>query len=59
VAQLPTERHGLRLDCALALAPAPPLDASRLTITIGTVEGPDDGPLSGPWVFPMHLRDRE
>ena len=57
VGQLPGERRGNRLDGALAIAPAPPGAAGRLTVTIGTVGERGGQPTRGPWVFPMSLNE--
>jgi hypothetical protein len=59
VEQLPSDRRGNRVDGALAIAPAPPVDTSRLTVTIGTVGDSVGDPARGPWVFPMVLRESE
>jgi hypothetical protein len=55
VGQIDAERSGNRMEGVLALAPAPPADATRLTVTIGTVGGAEE-PARGPWVFPIPLR---
>lgn len=59
VEQLAGDRRGNKVDGALAIAPAPPGDTSRLTVTIGTVGDNVVEPARGPWVFPMVLRDSE
>ena len=58
VEQHSCERRGNRLDGGLVIAPAPPREVARLTVTIGTVgSGRADGqPARGPWVFPIGLR---
>jgi hypothetical protein len=57
VAPIDSQSEGNRLEGAFALAPAIPLQARRLTVTIGTVreEGGQRERLSGPWVFPIPL----
>jgi hypothetical protein len=56
VATLDVKREGNRAEGVIALAPAIPRDATRLTITIGTVgNGRRDENVSGPWVFPIQL----
>ncbi len=49
--------EGNRLEGAVLIAPAIPQATRRLTLTIGTIWGDDDGSrqTSGPWVFPIPL----
>jgi hypothetical protein len=59
VGQLPSDRRGNKIDGCLAIAPTPPGDTSRLTVTIGTFGDNVGEPARGPWVFPMVLRDTD
>lgn len=56
VAAIERTQRGNRLEGALAIAPAPPLDVARLTVTIGTMGESDAPSAAGPWVFPIQLR---
>jgi hypothetical protein len=56
VASLARRQHGNRIEGSLALAPAIPLDARTLTITIGNLGPSANGDRQpGPWVFPISL----
>ena len=56
VASLTRRQRGNRIEGSLALAPAIPLDARTLTITIGNLGPSASGePQPGPWVFPISL----
>lgn len=51
------EVRGNHAGGAILIAPAPPRDCRRLTLTIGTVGAAADDPAAaaGPWVFPITL----
>jgi hypothetical protein len=57
VAPVESRPEGNRLDGALAIAPAIPLDVRALSVAIGTVrdEGGREAEASGPWIFPIRL----
>lgn len=57
VAGISEEVRGNHAGGAILIAPAPPRDCRRLTLTIGTVGAAADDPAAaaGPWVFPITL----
>jgi hypothetical protein len=57
VAATDSRAEGNRLEGCLAVAPAIPPGARRITVTVGTVweDGAGTRRTSGPWVFPIRL----
>ena len=57
VAGVDEEVRGNHAGGAILIAPAPPRDCRRITLTIGTVGAAADDPdaAAGPWVFPITL----